>query len=90
MSHGELPGTHPEPAGDGDAGLAMENSLGPQLPVNAVLSLLSFPFGLGVHLNISRQIKAPRQLPTNYQVDLPQYKRSISTDRGSFAPVFEI
>ena len=25
VSHGELPGMHPEPAGDGDAGLALEN-----------------------------------------------------------------
>lgn len=65
-------------------------SPGPQPHGSTALSLLSFPFGSGVHLNLSSQIEAPRQLPTNYQVDLPQFERSNSTDKGSFTPVVEI
>ena len=65
-------------------------SPGPQTCGSTIMLLLSFPFGSGVHLNVSRQIKVPRQLPTNYQGHLPQLERLNSTDRGSFTPVVEI
>lgn len=52
-------------------GWRWRTSPGSQPCGSTVLLLLSFPFGSGVRLNVSSQIKAPRRLPTNYQGDLP-------------------
>lgn len=48
---------------------------------NTLLLLLSCPFRSGVLLNVSSQIKVPRQLPTSYQGDLPQLERLNWTKR---------
>lgn len=65
-------------------------SPGPQPHGSTVLLLLSFALASGVHLNVSRQIKAPRQLPTNYQGDLPQLERLKFNRYRVIPPVVEI